>query len=304
MTVGRTVRRAGVALAVAAVLTGAAACSDDGGGAGKKDRGSGGGSGKGIGESTQKLSPIAALKTVDEKTAGANSSRFTSTMTMGSALSTKNAGALDWSDGTTGTATVTYTGGSMAQATKMIDTDGVLPARYLPDAYYANVQGPFQTQFPGKKWIRYGYDDLSKFMGPSGDYMKDQMQNSTPGQAVKLLLTSKDVKKVGTETVRGVKTTHYAGTVDVADMTRKSSKELTEEQLKAIEQQLKTAGVTTQKVDIWVDGKDLMIKRLESGDTKNGPYRMEAYYSDYGTKVSAEEPPAGQTVDFTELQQQ
>ncbi|NGN63841.1 hypothetical protein G5C51_07950 [Streptomyces sp. A7024] len=294
-------RRTGVAIAMAALLAGAAACGGDGvgGGSGKKDRGA-----KGIGEGAQKLSPIAALKTVDEKTAGANSSKFTSTMTMGSALATKNDGALDWSDGTTGTATVTYTGGSMAQATKAIDADGVLPARYLPDAYYAQVEGAFQSRFPDKSWIRYGYDDLSKFMGPSGDYMKDQMQNSTPGQAVKLLLASKDVKRVGTETVRGVKTTHYAGTVDVADMTRKSSKELTEEQLRAVERQLKSAGITTQKVDIWVDGKDLMIKRLESGETKQGPYRMEAYYSDYGTKVSAEEPPAAETVDFTELQGQ
>ncbi len=61
------------------------------------------------------------------------------------------------------------------------------------------------------------------------------MQNSSPNQSVKLLLASGDVKKVGDETVRGEKTTHYAGTVNVTDLAAKSS-HLTASQLADLEQ--------------------------------------------------------------------
>ncbi|AKH86935.1 lipoprotein [Streptomyces sp. CNQ-509] len=296
-----TVKRASVSLGAALLLAFAAACGSDSGG-GDGGSGNGGGDGGGNGGSGTIRGAQAALKAIDEKTSGAESSKFESTMVMGEAMTTENEGELDWADGAIGTATVKYTDGQMASSIQMMDDDGTLDARYLPDAYYAGVEGAFQTQYPDKKWIRYDYDDLSEFMGPSGDYMKDQMQNSTPGQAVKLLLASEDVEEVGEEEVRGVQTTHYSGTVDVSDLARASSKTLSEQQLSDLEDQLEASGVTTQTVDIWVDENDLMIKREESGKMTGGEFSTTVYYSDYGVDVNVEEPSAAESIDFTEIQ--
>jgi hypothetical protein len=175
-----------------------------------------------------------------------------------------------------------------------------MQARYLPDAYYAKMSDKFAEQAGGKHWIKYAYDDLAKFGGGSGAYLKDQMQNTTPNQSVKLLLASGDVKKVGEETVRGESTTHYSGMVDVANLATKGSN-LTASQLADLKKQLTQAGVSTEKVDIWVNGDDLLVKKVEKGELSTGTMSSTAYYSDYGVKVSATEPPAGDTADFKDL---
>ncbi|MFF3452912.1 hypothetical protein ACFYXH_01060 [Streptomyces sp. NPDC002730] len=285
-------RRGGVALTAVAVIAGAAGCQ--GGGSG-----SGGGTKAGSG-GVAAVSPIAALRTVEQKTSGAHSAKVDGTMVMGSAMTVTMNGALDWADGITGAMEMKYTGGTMADAMKKAGGNGAMKARYLSDAYYANLGDALAAQTGGKHWIRYGYADLSKLMGASGDVMKDQMQNATPDKGVKALLASGDVKKVGEEKVRGVSATHYSGTVDVAKLTEKNAA-LSADQLKAFKEQLGKAGITTEKVDIWVDKNDLLVKKSESGQLKTGAFNSTVFYSDYGTAASVEAPPAADTVDFTKL---
>ena len=54
--------------------------------------------------------------------------------------------------------------------------------------------------------------------------------------------------------------------------------------------------MNTEKIDIWVNDDDLLVKKVEKAETKNGPFSQTAYYSDYGTKVSVEKPPASDTM--------
>ncbi|MDF2269177.1 hypothetical protein P2Q00_27590 [Streptomyces coacervatus] len=285
-----TVRRMGLSIAVVTALSGVAACSSSD---------SSGGSGKASGKGAAHVSPIAALRTAEKSTDSADSAKVESTTTIGSVMSMKADGALGWGNGITGTVTITYTGGRTADLMRQLGSTS-MEARYLPDAYYAKMGDKFAEQLGGKHWIRYGYSDLAGLAGASGTALKDQMQNTTPNQSVKLLLASGDVKKVGTETVRGVNTTHYSGTVDVADLAAKNAN-LGASQLAALKKQLTKAGVTTETVDIWVDGQDLLVKKAEKGRTTNGAYTQTAYYSDYGVKVSATKPPASDTEDFKQL---
>ena len=104
----------------------------------------------------------------------------------------------------------------------------------------------FAKESGGKHWIRYGYEDLAGLAGGSGAYLQNQMQNSTPNQSVKLLLASGDVKKAGEEKVRGVATTHYSGTVNVADLAGRTSG-LTAAQADSQRKQLTQAGVDTEQ---------------------------------------------------------
>lgn len=298
MGVGRmkctTLRRAGLSVAAAALLTGVTACGGGSGGSG----GSSGGSEKSA-DGSPRLSPVAALRTAEKSTDGADSAKVESTTSMGSVMSMTADGALGWGDGLTGTLTITYTGGTMADTMRQMGTTS-MEARYLPDAYYARMGDTFAAQAGGKHWIRYAYDDLESLGGSSGAYLKDQMQNTTPNQSVKLLLASGDVREVGEEKVRGQRTTHYSGTVEVADLAEKNSS-LSRSQLDDLKKTLEQAGVTTETVDIWVDDRDLLVKKVEKGETTAGAYTQTAYYSDYGTEVSAEVPPASDTADFSEL---
>jgi hypothetical protein len=284
-----TMRRASLSIAVAAALTGAAACSGS-----ASDEGSGGAD-----KAPKRVSPIAALRSVEKSTEKADSAKVESTTTMGTMMSMEADGALGWADGLTGTLTITYTGGTMADQMRQLGTTS-MEARYLPDAYYAKMGDKFAEQSGGKHWIKYAYDDLADLAGGSGAYLKDQMQNTTPNQSVKLLLASGDVKKVGEEKVRGENTTHYSGTVDVADLAGKSSS-LSEDQLADLKRQLQQAGVTTETVDIWVNDEDLLVKKVEEGELATGSMSSTAYYSDYGVDVSTEEPSASDTADFKDL---
>ncbi|MET7647281.1 hypothetical protein ABZS83_27365 [Streptomyces sp. NPDC005426] len=293
-----TVRRVGVAVAVAAALTSVAACggSDDDGGKAKGKEAS-------RGSGVVKTDAIAALLDVQKKTGAANSAKIEGTAVMGRAMSMKQTGSLDWSDGITGAMEITYTGGAMADTMKKAGGNGTMQARYFKDGYAADMGAALAQQTGGKRWISYSYDDLAELGGAAGAAMKDQMQNTTPDQGVKSLLASGDVKEVGKEKVRGVATTHYSGTVDVADLTAKNSK-LDAGQLAALKKQLNDAGITTETVDIWVDENDLLVKKSERGQMKTGELNTTVFYSDYGTKVSVERPPAGETVAFKELLKQ
>ncbi|PCG86877.1 hypothetical protein CIB93_06620 [Streptomyces sp. WZ.A104] len=292
-----TARRMGTALAAAAALTSIAACSGSDGSGGSS------GSAKDKAGAVAKASPVAALKQVQKKTGGAQSAKVDGTMDMGDTMSMKQSGTIGWADGLSGEMTITYTGGTMGDALKQAGGDGPVRARYFKDEYYANMGDAFAAKAGGKHWVRYSYKDLAALGGAAGDVMQDQIQNSTPEQGVKALLASGDVKKVGQEDVRGVSTTHYSGTVDVAELTAKNSN-LDAEQLADFKEQLALAGVTTQTVDIWVDKDDLLVKKTERGEMKTGAFNSTLFYSDYGTDVPQEKPSASDTVDFTEMLKQ
>ncbi|MFJ8634596.1 hypothetical protein [Streptomyces sp. NPDC093568] len=217
----------------------------------------------------------AALRTVERATDRAASARVKSTTTVGSTLSMKAQGTLAWSDGLTGALTITYTGGTTAEAMRRLGTTS-MEARYLPDAYYARMGEAFAEKTDGKHWIKYAYDDLERLAGSSGADLADQMRGTAPHTSVKLLMSAGDVREVGEETVSGARTTRYSGTVRVA-------------------------GATSQTVDIWVDDRGLLVKKVEKGRTATGSLTQTAYYSDYGVKAAVEKPPAGDTADLEEL---
>jgi hypothetical protein len=275
-------------LSIAAVtaLAGTAACSSSDSGGGDEGIRSGG-------------DLLAALRLADKSTSDADSAKIESTATMGELMSMRSDGALDWADGLQGTMTITYTGGQAAEQMSQLGITST-EARYLPDAYYANMGDTFAEQYEGKHWIRYAYDDLENSAGASGAYIKDIFKNVTPNQSVKLLLASGDVEKVGESKVRGENTTHYSGTVDVADLAEQNSN-LGEEKRAELQKQLEQAGITTETIDLWINEDDLLVKKVEKGETANGTLSSTVYYSDYGVEVSPKEPPAADTVDFAEL---
>ena len=265
-----------VRLAAVAALTGLAACTSSG----SPDRP----------EATHTVSAPAALpalRTAERSTQQAGTARVRSTTVMGSQLSLTADGLLAWRDGLSGTLTLHYTGGTAAETMRGLGVTS-MEARYLSDAYYARLGDAFAAKTGGRHWLKYAYADL-KSLGGGAD-LADQMRSTTPDQSVRLLLDSEDVREVGEETVDGRATRHYSGTVAVGDVTDAG-----------LQRRLRDAGVTGESVDIWIDEKNLLVKKVEKTSTANGKVTQTAHYSDYGVEVAVHRPPAADTQDFTSL---
>ncbi|MEU6094047.1 hypothetical protein [Streptomyces sp. NPDC047079] len=284
----RIFRRGILPIAVVAALSAVAGCSASG------DTDSPKGSAAPSGSRAGRVDPrsAAALRAVEQATVRAGSARIESSTAMGGMLSLKTDGALGWSGDQVGTLRITYTGGQLA-ATMRALSGASMEARLLPDAYYAKVGDTFARRLNGRHWIRYGYGDLATLPGGSGAYLTDQLRTTAPLQPVRLLRACGDVRRVGEETVRGRRTTHYSGTVTPAA--------LTGEDAAGLRKQLEQAGVATETVDIWVDDRGLLVKKAEQGELVGGRMSATAYYRDYGVQVSAARPPAADTADFKEL---
>ncbi|MEW2219920.1 hypothetical protein AB0939_11535 [Streptomyces sp. NPDC006990] len=276
--------RAAAAAAGIALIAGLTACGSE------KANGDGGGGGADKAGGSALQGALAALKKASTATDNQNSAKVegvNNQTVQGKSMKTEMEGAFDWSGGgMKGEADLTM-GGAGNQSAK---------ARYLPDAMYVQ---PASGAPGGKPWMKYDYDVLAQKGGASGAMLKDQMQNNNPARSVQLVLASGKVKALGTETVRGKKATRYSGTISVNELTRMQSKDLSEKDLDALEKQFKQQGLEKEKIDLWIDEDDLLVKKHETAKNADGSTSIDAtnYYSDYGTSVNVTAPPASETTD-------
>ncbi|MFC1409171.1 hypothetical protein ACEZCY_11270 [Streptacidiphilus sp. N1-12] len=164
---------------------------------------------------------------------------------------------------------------------------------------YMNLGSSGAKQLDGKHWMKMDFASL----GAQGKALSDAMNKSNgqdPSDAVKLLTSSGDIKKVGQETVDGVPTTHYAGTVDMKKLADQEAG--ADSGLKNIIDQAGQLGMSTEKVDIWIDSRSLPVKVHETASTTQGNVDITVEYSDFGTTpVKITPPPASDTVDFATM---
>ncbi len=284
-----------IAAGSVALMVGLTACGSDKSG----DDKAGDKTGEKSGQSA--MSPLAALKLASQQTDKKHSAKVEGTTKMGEQNS-QMSGAMDWSNGIRANMSITQRGGAVASS----PVEGKpMDARYTPDAMFLNMGDQFAAQAGGgKHWVKYDYDVLAQKAGPSGAFLKDQMQNNNPSRSVELLLATGKVKSVGIEDVKGVKATHYTGTVKVSEIAKMQSKELSQSDLDALRKQLETSGMDTETIDLWVDGQNLLVKKREQAQSNNGAYDSTVFYTDYGTAVTVDEPSSSDTVDFQDMLQQ
>ncbi len=167
---------------------------------------------------------------------------------------------------------------------------------------YMNLGASGAKELGGKHWMKMDFAAL----GANGKAISDALDKSNgqdPSAAVKLLTSSGDVKKVGQESVDGVSTTHYAGTVDIKKLAAQSGD--TDSSFKTVVDQASQLGMSTEKVDMWIDSRNLPIKVHETAATSQGTVDITVDYSDFGnTPVKITPPPASDTLDFATLLKQ
>jgi hypothetical protein len=171
------------------------------------------------------------------------------------------------------------------QGTRVPGFEAILDAQamYLKMPALAATNG-------GKPWSKIALSDLSATSGLNLSSLMDQAKQQSPAEQTKMLTASQDVREVGTETVDGVPTRHFTGTVPVTAALGK----LDAQTRAKLEQQYQKLGASTLNFDLWVGSDDLPRKMVSRLATSSGPMTTTATYSGYNKPVNVTPPPASE----------
>ncbi|MFF3321311.1 DUF6612 family protein [Streptomyces sp. NPDC002889] len=177
---------------------------------------------------------------------------------------------------------------------------GEVEIRLVGDAMYMNGGEPIE---PGKTWMKFDLSALKEAGGkdPMAGLSGPAQQN--PAEDSTALTASKDLKKVGEQTIDGVRTTHYSGTVTL-DAMRKSLENEDAETKKRREkgfEQYEKMGVEKLTMDMWIDGSDHTKQFRTRSTTDKGALDLTIKFLDYNKPVTVKAPPAGQTLDLAAM---
>ncbi|QNS04682.1 hypothetical protein [Streptomyces xanthii] len=159
----------------------------------------------------------------------------------------------------------------------------------------------------GKRWMKM---DLGAMAEKSGDeQLMRQMtgsldsMNQDPAQQIAVLLSSPNLKHLGAATVDGVKTQHYKGKLTVDEMMEKndSLKALSKSERDELLKNVKKSGIKGYDTELWVNEDDLPVRIDVTMKTPQGAVEINESFSDYGSAVKVEVPPADQTFDLMEM---
>ncbi len=183
------------------------------------------------------------------------------------------------------------------------------------DEVFANrviyMRSPFYARFlpKGKTWLRLDLAAFGKKLGINLDQLS-QFSGGDPRQTLdQLRAVSGDVKKLGTATIRGAQTTHYRAKVDLnrypklVPAAQRSSAEQSVKRLIAL------TGTSSFPVDIWIDPQK-RVRRIQlaysfrpkgQATSQKLTFNETVDIYDFGVAEKVAIPPAGQTIDFTQL---
>lgn len=263
-----------VGLLACGVLTG---CGSDGDSEGKSGKTSSAGASGGSGGT-------AAVRTAYSKTAEEETARMTlrtETSAEGKSAVAEGEGALDLEDGDS---TMTISAGGQKVEQRVVD-----------QVVYQKLPAKQRAQVPGDKpWIKI---DLKKAAAEQNSGSSNQINDPAQSASFGKGITDRNTEKVGAATVDGVKTTRYRVTVDIGKLSDSAA--------------LKRQVGPTVPMDVWLDGQGrirrqqitMNMKPTERSDASAAPRKMTVRtlieFSDFGTEVDPETPPAGQTIDMT-----
>jgi hypothetical protein len=192
--------------------------------------------------------------------------------------------------------------------------DSQEPVEAIFDGAVMYLKFPLLSAFlpDAKPWIKLDPATLGENAGLDLSQLQ-QLGQSDPSQLLDYLkATSEGVEEVGVEQVDGVETTHYRGTIQLDKVADQVPPEQQEQVRAAIEKLVEQAGTTEIPVDVWVDG-DGLVRKLEltytasvqvpGSDPEEAESVVTMEFSDFGTAVEIEPPPADQVTDLAELTQ-
>jgi hypothetical protein len=149
----------------------------------------------------------------------------------------------------------------------------------------------------GKPWAVIRFDEMSSASGVDFGQMMQQAQQMDPNQFIKQLVASGDVHRVGAEVIRGLPTTHYAGTVPVS----KTIAQFSGSTRAAMQRLMHSAGISSTTVDVWLDAHGLVRRARSTATSDNANITATFDIVAYNVAVDVTPPPASQTVDLATM---
>ena len=154
-----------------------------------------------------------------------------------------------------------------------------------------------------KKWIKV---HLAKAGNVAGLNLGQALQpGQDPGQQLSYLRTVSNAKKVGTETIDGVETTHYHGVEQLGRYPDLLPADQRAAARQAVQKLIKAIGTSSAPIDAWV-GKDNLIRRMHLTMAMAIPQSGQKFtmditenLSDFGAQVDATPPPDKEVFDAT-----
>ncbi|GAA3057382.1 hypothetical protein FHS39_003585 [Streptomyces olivoverticillatus] len=174
--------------------------------------------------------------------------------------------------------------------------DGRFTLKLVGDAMYMGGNEKISDRLDGKHWLKMPLKGKMKdALGGMGAAHQD------PSAQTGLLSGSKDIKKVGEETVNGIPATHYAGSVTLDEMAGAAGKDgsdATKERRRKTVEQLRQQGMQKLDVDLWIAKDNRPVQLRERGQADKGPLDMTMVFKDFDKPVTVEAPAADDTADM------
>ncbi|MGW5444370.1 DUF1396 domain-containing protein [Streptomyces asiaticus] len=182
--------------------------------------------------------------------------------------------------------------------------DAAVEIRMLDGAMYLDGGKEAAAGLDGKTWLKLDLGALGeKAAGTVAGGSLSRQADKNPAEESAFLSGADDVKRVGEETIDGVRTTHYRGTIGLGQMRASlkdedaATRERREKNLKAYE----GMGIDRLSMDMWID-QDGHTKRFRvRGEGDKGPLDMTITFSALNEPVTVKAPPANRTMDLSEL---
>ena len=116
--------------------------------------------------------------------------------------------------------------------------------------------------------------------------------DKNPATESTFLTGSKDVEKVGPQTVDGVETTHYTGSLPLSTMraSLKDEDKATRKRREKSLEQYEKMGISTLTMDMWIDGDDRTKQFRMRGEANKGPLDLTITFLDYNKPVAVDGP--------------
>jgi hypothetical protein len=161
---------------------------------------------------------------------------------------------------------------------------------YTPPVMFQRVTPSRLQPLPGgKQWLAVDLGALQVAKAPSEFGILGFGEND-PSQFLEYLRSSGNVKKIGTETVFGVPTTHYAADIDPAKVLGSSAAK-----------GAASSATAVQHEEAWIDAAGL-VRRIKADYRVGSAEFIETLdFSNFGTAVALAAPPDAQTADLTAL---
>ncbi|HEX9380140.1 MAG TPA: hypothetical protein VF891_01470 [Gaiellaceae bacterium] len=167
------------------------------------------------------------------------------------------------------------------------------------DAMYLH-SSLFQIAMPrGKQWLKAREDD------PVGN-----IGQNDPGQMLDYLQGAGSVEKIGSDTVRGLRTTKYRARIELGKVVEKIPEERRARMQHAIDV-LHDIGVNEIPMIVWVDDDDLVRRQTMDWTVKNPDDPSDRFHLkatlelfDFGTKARVVVPPVAKTMSYAKFLKQ